>query len=55
MRVVAIIAVAAYSLDNFKESVFFFVCFLTLMFLKVVWQHMQGVLEFLVTVLLQIY
>jgi len=30
-------------------------CFLTLLFHKVVWQHMQGVVEFLVTTLLQIY
>ena len=30
-------------------------CFLTLMFHKVVWQHMQGVVGFLITILLQIY
>jgi len=30
-------------------------CFLTLMFHKVVWRHMQGVVRFLKTVLLQIY
>ena len=30
-------------------------CFLTLMFHKVVWQHMQGMVGFLVTRLLQIY
>jgi len=30
-------------------------CFLTLMFYKVTWQHMQGVVRFLITSLLQIY
>jgi len=30
-------------------------CFLTLMFHNVVWQHMQGVLGFLITTVLQIY
>jgi len=30
-------------------------CFLTLMFRKVVWQHMQGVLGFLINIILQIY
>ena len=30
-------------------------CVLTLLFHKVVWQHMQGVMGFLVTTLLQIY
>jgi len=29
-------------------------CFLTLMFHKVVWQHMQGVVGLLITTLLQI-
>jgi len=30
-------------------------CFLTWMFHKVVWQHMQGVVGFVITILLQIY
>ena len=30
-------------------------CFLTLMFHKVVWQHMQGVVRFLITTLMLIY
>jgi len=30
-------------------------CFLTLMFHKVVWQYMLGMVEFLITILLQIY
>jgi len=30
-------------------------CFLTLMFRNLVWQHMQGVVGFLITTLLQIY
>ena len=30
-------------------------CFLTLIFYKVVWQHVLGVVGFLITVLLQIY